>query len=259
MCQCENLENGTLKATYIICNSSPHDTSFSFFYFYNSNNSLDRIEKFFNKRLESIDKYVYDKNFNLIKIQEIIPQTYENLCGNSPNEPCMDYFKDKIVKYDTLNAIYYLIAVENPVKPKNDSIYKNGKLITVLSGLDTLYTFQYDNNNKLIRKNNYCDNDIFSWITYNYKKQFQIEYHYKKGEKKPNLKIESEFNDLNQLVSRKKIYFFDEKIQPSNNYKTENFEYEEGKLKVYESFDNYIDPCFNYYCCGRYKKIYEYE
>lgn len=263
----DNCENGTLKATYIICNSSPKDTNWIFNYSYYPDKKLDKIEKYHKGKIFSIEKYEYGVTGKLSKIIEILPQTKKSLCGDHSLDSCLEYFNKKIVEYDSINKIYYLITSEREIKQKSegikrDSIYQDSLLIAILSGNDTLHTYQYDNNNRLLKQINYRNNEIIHWISYQYDRSVITERYYSLiNEETPSIIVATEYNNLDQMIKRVETYHdFEVEIQPKNNYKMEKFEYtENGRIKTYELFDNYVDPCMNMYCCGRYKKIYEYE
>ena len=232
-------------------------------YFYNSDNTIDRIEKYRKDELFDIEKYIYDSSKKAIKRLIIAPQTYEVLCGDRDTIDCLPRFGDRIYSYDNLLQAYYIIFDEDTItKPIIDSIFQDSKLVTVLSGSDTLHTYLYNKNGRLVTRFNYsiCSKKLSSWTKFDFNEQITIEYEYSpKSKRKPYMTTELVYNSKHQLIKKTRTYKFSGRRQPVNNYIIEKYSYIDDRIIVYESYDNYIDPCFNMYCCGRYKKYFEYE
>jgi hypothetical protein len=261
--QCDDLVNWKLKATYICCTSSPNDTSFISQYYYNKNQTLDRIENFKKNELRDIIQFVYDSSGTAIKRLVIYPYTLSQFCGDKIDENCLSKIMQLSFRHDSIADIYYVIHDEKIItKPKTDSIFRDSKLVTVLSGTDTLHTYLYDKHNRLVKRYNYsiCSKKLSSWTEFQYLENITIENTFSmKNKKKPSIVTELIYNEDKQVIKKTRTYRFPGRKQPMNNHIIEKYKYNGDKIIVYESYDNYIDPCYNIYCCGRYKKYYVYK
>jgi hypothetical protein len=255
-----DIKDSNLNAIFICCNSSPKDTSYSFYYYYNINNSIDRVENFKKGELMDITQYIYDSCGIGIKQLIVVPYSIVQFCGDKITKDCLSKIRKYSYRHDTITDLYYIIHGEGKIQPTYDSIFKNFKLIAVLSGTDTLYTYSYDKQNQIIKKYNYSPGSkITSWTKYKYRDNLIIEYDYAPGRKRrPNMITESEINNLDQVIKKTTTYISYRKRVP-NDYIIENYSYINGRISMYELIYKKNNACDATYCCNNYKKYFVYK
>ena len=248
-------------AVFICCNSNPSDTSYNYYYYYNIDNTLDRIENFERGKLIYITQYLYDSCNKAIKQLTVVPYTLDQFCGNNMTEDCFSKIREHSFRHDTITDIYYVIHWENIIQPMCDTIFKKSKLIAILSGTDTLNTYCYDKKNRLIKRFNYYPGSkkIISWTKYKYRDNQIIEYEYKPDRKRnPYMSTESEYNSANQVIKKTTTYLSYKKTA-QNQYIIENYSYKNGRISMYEISDKTNSSCDASICCNNYKKYFVYK